>query len=294
LEGINDSLIEYNTDTTRAMTKLLFTGMAGRFPRIRFIFSHGGGTFPYLVGRFLRAYSRASAEIQASMPGGLLAALNRFFYDTANSAQPYTMASFTKVISMSHILFGTDYPYATATEIIRGLAGCGLSDETILALRPCGAGPSQWLVTGDPRSGRTSRTTRTREAHHESEVPRQAEQDADRGVAAIGAQRAVPGVGGEDRQQDLWVRDVPAHHHRGEERQTAHGATPVPEGRKALRDRRVSRRVADAPGVVREPDEESGCDRAGRAGCDEGARAESEPAGEGAALAGLTKFYEGT
>jgi len=125
LEGINDSLIEYNTDTTRAMTKLLFTGMAGRYPRIRFIFSHGGGTFPYLVGRFLRAYSRASTEIQASMPGGLIAALNRFFYDTANSAQPYTMASFTKVIEISQLLFGTDYPYAEASEIARGLAGCG-------------------------------------------------------------------------------------------------------------------------------------------------------------------------
>ena len=134
LDGVNDSLIEYNTDTTRAMTKVLFTGMAGRFPRIRFIFSHGGGTFPYLVGRFLRAYSRASAEIQASMPGGLIAALNRFFYDTANSAQPYTMASFTEVIAMSQILFGTDYPYATATEIIRGLQGCDLSEADLRAI----------------------------------------------------------------------------------------------------------------------------------------------------------------
>jgi predicted TIM-barrel fold metal-dependent hydrolase len=134
MEGINDSLIEYNTDTTRAIAKLLFSGMAGRFPRIRFIFSHGGGTFPYLVGRFLRGYTRASAEIQASMPGGLLAALNRFFYDTANSAQPYTMASFTKVIAMSQILFGTDYPYATATEIIHGLQGCGLSEADLRAV----------------------------------------------------------------------------------------------------------------------------------------------------------------
>lgn len=134
MEGINDSLIEYNTDTTRAMTKLLFTGMAGRYPRIRFIFSHGGGTFPYLVGRFLRAYSRASADIQASMPGGLIAALNRFFYDTANSAQPYTMASFTKVIEVSQILFGTDYPYASASEIARGLAGCGFDADQMRAI----------------------------------------------------------------------------------------------------------------------------------------------------------------
>jgi len=134
VDGINDSLIEYNTDTTRAMAKMLFSGMAGRYPRIRFIFSHGGGTFPYLIGRFLRAYSRAGAEIQASMPGGLIAALNRFFYDTANSAQPYTMASFTKVIELSQLLFGTDYPYASASEIARGLAGCGFDAAQMRAI----------------------------------------------------------------------------------------------------------------------------------------------------------------
>jgi 6-methylsalicylate decarboxylase len=131
---INDTLIEYNTDTTRAMAKVLFSGMAGRFPRIRFIFSHGGGTFPPLMGRFLRAYSRASAEIQAGMPGGLVAALNRFYYDTANSAQPYTMASLLKMVTVSQILFGTDFPYASATDIARGLSGCGFSEAELRAI----------------------------------------------------------------------------------------------------------------------------------------------------------------
>jgi predicted TIM-barrel fold metal-dependent hydrolase len=134
IEGINDTLIEYNTDTTRAIAKLLFSGMAGRYPRIRFIFSHGGGTFPPLMGRFLRAYARASAEVQASMPGGLIAALNRFFYDTANSAQPYTMASLTKMVTVSQILYGTDYPYASATDITRGLAGCGFNEAELRAI----------------------------------------------------------------------------------------------------------------------------------------------------------------
>jgi 6-methylsalicylate decarboxylase len=134
LEGLNDSLIEYNTDTTRSMAKILFTGAAGRYPRLRFIFSHGGGTFPYLVGRFLRAYTRTSDEIKASMPGGLIAALNKFFYDTANSAQPYTMGSFTKVISISQLLFGTDFPYAAAAEIVSGLAECGFSEADLRAI----------------------------------------------------------------------------------------------------------------------------------------------------------------
>ncbi len=134
LEGLNDSLIEYNTDTTRAMAKMIFSGMAGRYPRIRFIFSHGGGTFPYLMGRFLRAFSRASDEIKANNPGGLIAALNRFYYDTANSAQPYTMASFLKSIQISQLLFGTDFPYAAAPDIVKGLEGCGFSEADMRAI----------------------------------------------------------------------------------------------------------------------------------------------------------------
>ena len=131
---LNDSLVEYNTDTTRAIAKMLFSGSAGRYPRLRFIFSHGGGTFPYLVGRFLRAYETAKDDIKASMPGGLLTALNRFYFDTANSAQPYTMATLTKVVSFSQILFGTDFPYSTAENIARGLATCSFTEEQLRAI----------------------------------------------------------------------------------------------------------------------------------------------------------------
>jgi 6-methylsalicylate decarboxylase len=48
-------MVEYGTDTTRAIASLLFTGTAARFPDIRFIFSHAGGTAPYLTERFVRA-----------------------------------------------------------------------------------------------------------------------------------------------------------------------------------------------------------------------------------------------
>ena len=52
---INDSVVEYASDTSRAIAKLLFTGAAAKFPEIRFIFSHGGGTMPFIAERFFRA-----------------------------------------------------------------------------------------------------------------------------------------------------------------------------------------------------------------------------------------------
>ena len=48
LPELNDSMIEYGADTTRAIAKMLFGGAAVRYPRIRFIFSRSA-TNPPLV-----------------------------------------------------------------------------------------------------------------------------------------------------------------------------------------------------------------------------------------------------
>src|SRR5262245_23158747 len=44
-------LIEFPPDSTRTITSLLFSGTFFRCPDIRFIFSHAGGTLPFLANR---------------------------------------------------------------------------------------------------------------------------------------------------------------------------------------------------------------------------------------------------
>lgn len=127
LPELNDSMIEYGADTTRAIAKVLWGGSAARYPRIRFIFSHAGGTLPYLAFRFLRSFSRGSDEVKAYMPDGLVAALNKFYYDTANTSNVYAMGSFTKLIALSQLMFGTDFPFGSAAHDAKALAECGFS-----------------------------------------------------------------------------------------------------------------------------------------------------------------------
>jgi predicted TIM-barrel fold metal-dependent hydrolase len=105
--------IELGTDTTRTIASLLFSGTAARFPNIKFIFSHGGGTAPYLVQRFT-FLAKARKDLAARMPEGPIHYLQKFYYDTANASTVYPLASLMKLVSSSQVLFGTDFPFLTA------------------------------------------------------------------------------------------------------------------------------------------------------------------------------------
>jgi predicted TIM-barrel fold metal-dependent hydrolase len=108
--------ITLSTETTVTIQSILYTGTATRCPDIRFIWSHGGGTAPYITGRL------GAAIDPDGKPNANLTAMQKFYYDTAQAFNEYTLPTFTKVVPMSHMLFGTDYPFAQAGTVAKGLA----------------------------------------------------------------------------------------------------------------------------------------------------------------------------
>jgi predicted TIM-barrel fold metal-dependent hydrolase len=108
--------ITLTTETTLTIQSILYTNTATRCPDIRFIWSHGGGTAPYITSR-LGASTGPDGQPNANM-----AIMRKFYYDTAQAFNEYTLATFTKVVPNSHILFGTDYPFAQAGTVAKGLA----------------------------------------------------------------------------------------------------------------------------------------------------------------------------
>ena len=85
IEGLPPSAIEFATDTTRTVASLLFGGAANRYPDIKWIWSHSGGTMPFLWSRFTRQEVDMKEKAKAVLPNGVLAEVKRFFYDTASA-----------------------------------------------------------------------------------------------------------------------------------------------------------------------------------------------------------------
>jgi predicted TIM-barrel fold metal-dependent hydrolase len=139
MPDIHYSVVELSTDTTRAIANLVFSGTTTRFPDIRYIFSHAGGTMPFIYQR-LTAYPNLDRalnlkkDIQGKVPGGVLKALQSLYYDTAQAAHPMAMDPLAKLVSSKQILFGTDFPFRTAADHVKGLSGCGFGGDDLQAI----------------------------------------------------------------------------------------------------------------------------------------------------------------
>ena len=47
-----DNLLDFPTDTNRAVAQMHYTNRFARTPSVKYIFSHAGGSIPYLAARF--------------------------------------------------------------------------------------------------------------------------------------------------------------------------------------------------------------------------------------------------
>jgi len=133
LPVVSDATIEYETDTVRAIASILFGGAAKRCPDIRFIFSHGGGTLPSVIERFI-LLPRMRPELAAMVPDGPEAMVRRFHYDIAQSSHAVPLSALIRLVSTAQILFGTDFPYRNANDHSDALRAFGLGPADLEAI----------------------------------------------------------------------------------------------------------------------------------------------------------------
>jgi predicted TIM-barrel fold metal-dependent hydrolase len=130
---VSAAAIEYATDTTRTIASLLFSGTAARYPGIRWIFSHGGGTMPFLLSRFTHE-EKIIKNREEVLPKGVVFELKRFHYDTAQANHAGALAALTRLIPIAQILLGSDFPFRSGTDVVKGLNAYGFKARDLRAI----------------------------------------------------------------------------------------------------------------------------------------------------------------
>jgi 6-methylsalicylate decarboxylase len=108
--GLPDSLIDFTADTTRAIAQLHYSNTFARTPDVKYVFSHAGGTVPYLAGRFgivdeMRVIPGAETRATAAET------FRRLYWDTALSWGDPVLRMLREVVGTDRVVFGSDYPY---------------------------------------------------------------------------------------------------------------------------------------------------------------------------------------
>ena len=131
LPGVPASWIEYDFDTTRAVTSLLINGTFTRFPNVRFIFTHSGGTIPVLARRVGDMFP---PELATGAPNGVEAEIKKLYFDIANGTNPSSLAALTKLVPISQLLFGTDFPFVRIPITVDGFREFKFSASDVQAI----------------------------------------------------------------------------------------------------------------------------------------------------------------
>jgi aminocarboxymuconate-semialdehyde decarboxylase len=102
-------LVGFTFDTTLAAAKLVFSGVAEKFPRIRWVLAHLGGAIPFLAERLDRGYY-AFQDCREHIDKPPSEYLKDFYYDSVN----FDLKALQLAIDFAgadHIVAGSDYPH---------------------------------------------------------------------------------------------------------------------------------------------------------------------------------------
>jgi len=103
-------LVGMPAELSRAICSLIFGGVMERLPELRFCFAHGGGSFPFTIGRIEHGYNMRPDLVAMDNPVNPRDYLGRFWVDSVTH-DSRALAYLIDVLGIDSIMLGTDYPF---------------------------------------------------------------------------------------------------------------------------------------------------------------------------------------
>jgi aminocarboxymuconate-semialdehyde decarboxylase len=101
--------VGFMADTTLCFARMIFDGFLDRYPNLKLIAAHGGGTLPYLVGRFDKG-DEVELPSRRRMQAPPSTYLKRIWYDGI-CYSPQALRYLIGIVGADRVLYGTDYPH---------------------------------------------------------------------------------------------------------------------------------------------------------------------------------------
>jgi aminocarboxymuconate-semialdehyde decarboxylase len=125
------NLVGFPLETALAAARLILGGVFERHPGLRVILAHGGGYFPYQVGRMDHGYA-ARAELRERLPRRPSEYLGNLYCDSLTHSG-ISLRFLLDRLGDDHVVIGSDYPFdmgdTRPVDAIRDL-GLGRERET--------------------------------------------------------------------------------------------------------------------------------------------------------------------
>jgi aminocarboxymuconate-semialdehyde decarboxylase len=103
-------LVGMPAETSLAICSMVFGGVFDRYPKLRVMFAHGGGSFPFTIGRISHGWHCRPDLCDVNKINDPYAYIGKFWVDGITHNQD-ALRFLIKVMGEKKIMYGTDYPF---------------------------------------------------------------------------------------------------------------------------------------------------------------------------------------
>ena len=109
-----------------------------------------------MIANRLVGLAKNRPELNARVPNGVMHELSKLYVDVVGVTTPGALQAVLDIVPMSHLLFGTDFPFWAPETTIKGLAGLKLSAADLQAIERdnalklagcCGRAAATWSAS---------------------------------------------------------------------------------------------------------------------------------------------------
>lgn len=103
-------LVGMPAETTTAICSMIFGGIFERFPKLKVCFAHGGGSFPFTLGRIAHGHAVRPDLCARDNPESPVKYCGKFYTDSLTH-DPRALRLLLQVCGEERVMLGTDYPF---------------------------------------------------------------------------------------------------------------------------------------------------------------------------------------